>query len=51
MGLNTLFAPPSYFKPYIHVAAKATEFEVVKFYMFTYKRQKKYVQPRRDMRD
>lgn len=51
MRLNTQFSPPSYFKPYTHVAAKAAEFEVVKFYMFTYKRQKKYVQPRRTTRD
>ena len=50
MRLNTQFSPPSYFAA-THVAAKAAEFEVVKFYMFTYKRQKKYVQPRRTTRD
>ena len=32
MRLNTQFSPPSYFKPSTPVAAKATEFEVVKFY-------------------
>ena len=35
----------------LNVVAKATQFEVFKFYMFTYKRKKKYVQPRRNKRD